>query len=125
MGDLAVVVSSKEKRLKAKVYMNGSYEGKTNPKGELTISDLEVGKEYIVRVEAEDYRPEEREIYVRKDTLVQINFEMKENISILNRIREYLDQSSLVAILVYASAFLILIYMGYKIFNSIHKRRSS
>ena len=77
MGGLAVVVSAKGKKLKAKIYVNGSYKGETNPKGELSIFDLDTDKEYIVRAETEDYKSEERKVVFKKDTMVQINFEME------------------------------------------------
>ena len=75
--DLVIIVSSEEKRLEAKVHVNGSYKGETNPEGELTLFDLEVGKEYIMRVEAVNYKPKESKIRVRKGTIAQINFEME------------------------------------------------
>jgi beta propeller repeat protein len=53
--------------LQAEVYLNGENKGKTDSQGILVIYGLDIGKEYIVRMEAEGYSPDEKTITLKKD----------------------------------------------------------
>ncbi len=77
-GDLEILVTAKEKGLEGcKIYLDGWYAGKTDSEGTLVIPGLDVSKEYIVKVEAEGYQPEEKTVRFEDDTITQVQIEME------------------------------------------------
>jgi beta propeller repeat protein len=76
MAILAIIVQSGGNGMKASVYFNGLNRGETDLGGRMALYDLEVGKEYTIRVEAEWYNPEEKTVTIEEGK-TQIEFRMK------------------------------------------------
>ncbi|MGD2249191.1 MAG: MopE-related protein [Candidatus Methanofastidiosia archaeon] len=76
---LKITVNSQKRALEgAKIYVNEFYGGKTDLNGEYSISNVEAGKTYMIRITKEGYTSKEKPIKIEKGTTTYIEFEVEE-----------------------------------------------